>query len=345
VYVVMRRRKFVATGGTLLLAYGYGRDIVHEPVIGANFNIEKVEQKQPENLNSVMLKFTRISLYPQYIDESESATITVILSLEGYEETKSTTTTNLKNGEIIDKDQLNLSDSLVLSGLNTTELFLRGTATLKVEHPSIGTKEYKRNFTVTDSSDSFSDGLQDGSINTFWSTNIPNQTSISEGSSYLTLSGGNDDRPTLYSDSIFNNNPSYEMNFKAKSEDSGQIRVLLIMEEDFSYSREIPDDMILLNIKEYGGGGLSLRKVEDSNSTEILSTGYKAPRSFHEYTISFSESEEGTISVTMTDETTQSELFSKNSINFNPTNTTDRFGFQPREQKGDMLLRNFSIDY
>jgi hypothetical protein len=339
----MRRRKFLATGGTLLLAYGYGSDIVHEPVIGANFNIEKVEQKQPENLNSVMLKFTRISLYPQYIDESESATITVILSLEGYEEVKSTTTTNLKNGEIINKSQLNLSDSLVLSGLNTTELFLSGTATLKVEHPSIGTKEYKRSFTVTDSSNSFSDSLQDGSINSFWSTNIPNQTSISEGSSYLTLSGGNDDRPTLYSDSVFNDNPSYEMNFEAKSGSLGQIRALLIMEEDFSYSREIPDDMIYVSINEYGG--LSFRKVEDSNSTDILSTDYKAPRSFHEYTISFSESEDGTISVTMTDETTGSELFSKNSINFNPSNTTDRFGFQPRERKGDMLLRNFSIDY
>lgn len=82
-YYPMKRRNFVGASGSTVFS-----SLVHSgfqrPVIGLDFEIsDSAINSDPSTVNSFLINFDRLKITPQYLDDDQDITITVILKIEG----------------------------------------------------------------------------------------------------------------------------------------------------------------------------------------------------------------------------------------------------------------------
>jgi hypothetical protein len=197
----MKRRKFLlATGSTILT--GSTISSIQHPAIGLEFEISAVPNKQPSNIDSILIQFTSLKITPLYLDEDKRLDITVELDIEGESPvTKSASGLGFTNGKTIDRTKIKNEggedlSSVVIDGINESGDSLRGDICVRVDHPNISQKSYSKSFIIgqTDIIEDFEDGFDDRWTDT---TYLSRTTSWSYEGSYG-ASTNSDINGTLY---------------------------------------------------------------------------------------------------------------------------------------------------
>lgn len=97
----MKRRRFVASSGAALFLGSAG---LKQNSIAASFEIQKVPEEDPKNIDTILLEFSKLNLKPQYVDKSENpAKINISVDLEtGSSANKGPFEVEFKNGDEYD---------------------------------------------------------------------------------------------------------------------------------------------------------------------------------------------------------------------------------------------------
>lgn len=257
---------------------------------------------------------------------------------------------NTDNSELIKSYNINISQNSGTVSLNSLSLNLSNSnlnfsnvrsasARIEFSHPDTGSIVEKRKI-ITELS-KFNDTFQNGNIDSFWNTNTPSTTSISETTSYIELKNSDEMIPTLYSSSIFEDNLDYQLEFTSKCGSTGQIRINPLMDNTFNATYGEPINRIFFVLKNYGGGDLN--KVENGSFTNIIQNdNYTAPTSFHNYRLTLKGSLND-LDIMLKDLTDDVDIVSVNGISFSPSNNTPYFGLASRERKGNAFYKNLKF--
>lgn len=160
----MKRRKFIFSSGSAILTGGFALSQSQHPAVGLNFELTNIPDKDPKNVDSLVVDFNKLEITPQYLDESQSMTIESKLDISGHEENEpSGDTVFVTNGET--KQLSDTIGPMVADGIDT-DSSISGTVTVTIDHPDIK-DSYSRTFIITDSgtntTDSEIDYFEEGS--------------------------------------------------------------------------------------------------------------------------------------------------------------------------------------
>lgn len=149
----MERRKFLLASGSAVLA-GNGIGLLQRPVLGLEFELSATPNRDPSNVDSILIEFTDLKIMPNYLDESTGIDIKAELDIENRKPVEKTVSgLSFNNGEIIDADTIKRRSGEDLSFLSVDELnkstSLGGDIRILVSHPDISDKSYQKRFTIS----------------------------------------------------------------------------------------------------------------------------------------------------------------------------------------------------
>jgi hypothetical protein len=166
----MKRRDFVVASGSAILS-GYLIDNSNKPVFGAKFELTS-ENADPAKTQSVLLKFNRLRITPQYLDDNENLQVRVIVKFEdGTKKIKTADQISFENGqkiglqEIQSRSSVDLS-SILVDGISTSKSIFEGNVTIEVSHPQTGKKDYNRRIQLSETS-TIVDDFEDGNLSEY----------------------------------------------------------------------------------------------------------------------------------------------------------------------------------
>jgi hypothetical protein len=144
----VNRRKFLLTSGSALL--GSTSALTKEPVLGLEFELVNVQQKDPSKVDSIMVDFEKFELLPKYIGESKEASITFTLDIEDHSPVSKTVDgVGLTNGEKTTYDDVNSKLPILKDNISASEKdFLTGTIKINIDHPDVS-DSYQEYFSIT----------------------------------------------------------------------------------------------------------------------------------------------------------------------------------------------------
>jgi hypothetical protein len=248
----MKRRNFIVASGSTVFS-----SLVHSgfqrPVIGLDFEIsDSAINSDPSTVNSFLINFDRLKITPQYLNDDQDITITVILKIEGEDISKKKATgVSFRNGETITSEKIYSRSGTDISsvlgdGFSTNKSFLTGDVEIIIEHQDISKKSYNESFTVTNSRIQ-SIGFESGDF-TGWSGELSEWSIVSS--------------------------PVYEGSFAARS--TGDTDTAIFYEDFLTRQGDI------ISTRVYGdgnnkGSGL-LFGVQDGSTTNDNFSGYAATR-------------------------------------------------------------------
>jgi hypothetical protein len=140
----MNRRSFVASGSAILFG-AFGLSQAQRPAIGLNFELSNFSDKDPENIDILVVDFNKLEITPQYLDESQSMTIKVDLEVDDY----GTYESNLDDVTVTNGENQQLSgdiEPIVVEGIDE-DIKISGSITVNIEHPDIK-DSYSRQFSI-----------------------------------------------------------------------------------------------------------------------------------------------------------------------------------------------------
>jgi hypothetical protein len=141
----LKRRNFILASGSTVLS-GIVTSRIQRPAIGLNFEISTPD-KNPSEVNSLVIDFETLQITPQYIDERESISVQAEVEVAGSTKQSNRFQTSVENGETKElKDRI---DALVVDGLNVSRT-ISGNVTISIDHPDIQ-DSYARQFNITSS--------------------------------------------------------------------------------------------------------------------------------------------------------------------------------------------------
>lgn len=142
----MKRRSFVIASGSGLLA-GSG-SIFSRSAFALDFQLESVPDRQPKNVSSVLVDFTKFELVPRYVDDSENVDISISITTEGGDSTTVNEEISISGKQKITRSDL---DSVpVILDVESTNEAIKGEVVVEVQHSSIGRDNYREQFVISD---------------------------------------------------------------------------------------------------------------------------------------------------------------------------------------------------
>lgn len=143
----MFRRRFLSViGASSISASSY---LYSQSFVSADIEIGSVQSAFPKNVDTVLVNFKSFKLLSNYIDNSVSADISVVMSLDGEVVDSFSDTVALKNGSYVSvNDRI---DYLSAEDLDFTgKSVLTGQITVEITHPSLPNDEtFRKNFSIT----------------------------------------------------------------------------------------------------------------------------------------------------------------------------------------------------
>lgn len=144
----MKRRGFFLASASMLSS-GSVLSVNREPVVGVEFELSTIPERDPSNINSVMVDFSGFKLTPRYIDYSESLSVEIVINIDGNSKTVSEDV-SLARGEIVNKEDISSQLPIRVDGVETSEKSINVNIEVNVSNSSIGTETYNQSFTITD---------------------------------------------------------------------------------------------------------------------------------------------------------------------------------------------------
>lgn len=162
----MDRRKFLALSGSSVISGTAFLGNTSSSGVAVEFQIGGVPDKNPRNVDSILIDLEKLVIEPQYIDKSRTATIELTLEL-------STGDRKVKNDTILLDNSLDLSNKdkfqqIRIDEIDTSTDSIQGSIRVKVEHPDVS-DEWVQSFTISEST----------SVNTVTTYAILNGQSVS----------------------------------------------------------------------------------------------------------------------------------------------------------------------
>lgn len=148
----MNRRKFLlASGSTILTGSALGS--FRRPALGLELELSAVPNREPKNIDSLLIEFTNLEITPFYLDEGLGLDITVKLDIEGEDPVeKSVSGLSFANGQTIDKEKIQTAgkdlSQIVIDGLDKSGSNLRGNIFVRVSHEDISAQTYNKSFNI-----------------------------------------------------------------------------------------------------------------------------------------------------------------------------------------------------
>lgn len=145
----MKRRNFVLTAGSAILS-GATLSGFQNPSFGLEFEISSQPNREPSNIDSILVSFSKFKLTPRYVDSRKDVKINIEVKIgSGYSESISKTV-SITNGNPVILDDIKSELPLLLDGINTSKKSLKGDIVITINHDSIGSKSYNQSFRITD---------------------------------------------------------------------------------------------------------------------------------------------------------------------------------------------------
>lgn len=144
----MKRRTFLLTSGSGVLA-GATLSGLQRPAFGLDFELTSVPDRKPKNIDSIQIDFSRFNLTPQYVDDSEDATVNIRVVIGSYSESISKSV-SFTNGSSVKLSDLRPEIPISVDNINTSKVSVDGEIQITVEHKSIGTETYNQTFEISD---------------------------------------------------------------------------------------------------------------------------------------------------------------------------------------------------
>lgn len=139
----MKRRNFVVASGSIVMTAGISSSQFQEPAVAVDFEVS-VPDKDPEQVDNLILNFKKLKITPNYIDENQSMTINCQAEVGGTVKESNSPAVDVVNGEIQD-----ISDEIEPIRIDVnTQSVISGEITVNVDHPDIQ-ETYVQNFNVT----------------------------------------------------------------------------------------------------------------------------------------------------------------------------------------------------
>jgi hypothetical protein len=166
----MKRRNFTFVSGSTILS-GLTATGLQEPVVGLNFELSISDLNvNPSSLESLVVKFDRLNITPQHLDESRSISVTVKLELENGMKAKETADNiSFSNGETINLNNITTQSTdistLLIDGINTTESSISGNINIQINQTTNSLKSYKDTFVIEDNNRDLIDNFEYRSSN------------------------------------------------------------------------------------------------------------------------------------------------------------------------------------
>lgn len=150
----MKRRRFllgsvssVLTGATV---FG-GR-----PVLGVTFDVYQPKDLDAKKVDSILISFENFTITPRYLNDDEDIELSIKATTENGNSEQKTADVGFTNDSLIDEE--NIQDvggqdltQLHITGVNATDSFLSGEVIVQVNHPSIQSRTFRRQFIVSPS--------------------------------------------------------------------------------------------------------------------------------------------------------------------------------------------------
>jgi hypothetical protein len=144
----MKRRSFLAlSGGALFMTVTTNQ--FQEPVLGLEFELSGIPDKNPKDIRSILVRFEKIEINPQYFEKTENANIKITLRIGNIETKEVERNIQIKNQETLSKEDIGIKE-IGISGLDLSQEMssLRGEVELEIESQSIS-KNYVDRFVIT----------------------------------------------------------------------------------------------------------------------------------------------------------------------------------------------------
>jgi FlaG/FlaF family flagellin (archaellin) len=195
----MNRRKFIIASGSAILSGSAFRSS-QEPVLGLELQVSTKEQDvEPNELDSILVKFDTLELTPQNLDENETLTVISKVEIDGITK-KSKTDINPVNGRNTDLSQQ--ISPIYVDGVNVNRSFISGKVTVSVNHNDIS-DEYIQRFNISGSGTQLISAFENNNIDPWrgntgaWTTTTNNAI---EGKKSLKGNGTGDTAETIFSE-------------------------------------------------------------------------------------------------------------------------------------------------
>lgn len=165
----MNRRSFLLTSGSAILS-GTAVSDLQKPSLGLEFKLSGVPNKDPSNINSILVGFEKFELIPSYIDDSRDSTVEIKLDIRGEDPIKSETSVNLTNGQPTDRSDISEALPVIKNEITPQGNILSGDIIIKIDHPSVS-DTYRKSFTISGSEIAFEKPVGEGSLVGWWPLN------------------------------------------------------------------------------------------------------------------------------------------------------------------------------
>lgn len=143
----MKRRKFFLASGSALLGSTGLYSTIQNPSVAVDFTLETTDQVDPSNVQDVLIGFSKFNLYPKYIENSELATITIKVDIDGGKTEQAESKLSLTDRGKITKSDLGSAVPIRVSDVGTSNAFIYGSVEIQIDHPDI-TDDYRQRFVI-----------------------------------------------------------------------------------------------------------------------------------------------------------------------------------------------------
>lgn len=145
----MNRRNFLALSGSSVISGTAFLGNISGSGVAVEFQVEGIPDKNPSDVDSILIDIEKLLIEPQYIDSSVTATVELKLEL-------STGDKKVKTDDVLLDDKgSNLSSNsklqrIEIDDINTSEDSIQGSIRIKLEHPDVS-DEWVQFFTISES--------------------------------------------------------------------------------------------------------------------------------------------------------------------------------------------------
>lgn len=160
----MKRRRFLIASGSTVLAGKTVSNLVR-PAFGLEFELTTIPNKEPSNIESVLIDFSKFKLTPQYLNDSKNAVIKIDVTIGQHSEPVSKEVP-VTNGETVNSEDLESEIPIVMDKLEFSESSVNGRIEITVEHSSIGSETYSQSFSINKGT-TLIEGFEDGNLSAY----------------------------------------------------------------------------------------------------------------------------------------------------------------------------------
>lgn len=219
-YECMNRRRFsLLAGSTVLSSATLGSST--RGSVGVEFNISQVPQSDPSNVDILVVELNKLDLIPQYLDDTESLTVSASVNLDGVDSRMRTADVGFDNGvkttlDDIEDDEPNFR-YFKFNPAGTDSNVLKGSIDITVRSSEID-ESYTQVFYISGSGvfhDKFEDqSFSEWTVDYDLNPSISNSFNASNNGSYSLVPATNDfDRADSYSVLMYQNGFSVQPPF------------------------------------------------------------------------------------------------------------------------------------